>query len=774
MSTALGDLRGRIPAWMLGLPETGLLALMVVLADLPVPGLTPVAGLWLCIVLPTVLLWQRLDLPTSHTAEGLVYSLAITLLALMLGGLALNQVLPLVGIDRPLDRIPVMIALVPALALLAAWRRDEVRALPRPALDKREWALVGLAALVVVGAVAGAIRLNNGASGALALGVLVVASLIVVGLLVWRERLDEGAICAVLYLLALALMLMTSLRGWYIVGHDIQQEFHALGLTSVNGAWDVSLFREPYNACLSITILPALIGRVAHLHDPYVLKVVIPFLFAVCPVLVYRIARRFVAVAPAVLSAVYFMAFPTFFTDMPFLTRQQVAFIFLGAGFLVITSGEQPLRRRRGWLAVMAVGVVFSHYSTIYVLLGVMAIALLAARIPDLMRVLRRSRAPRPILRLRREPLVVTWPIVLGLGLLVAIWTGPLTGTSGQLEKTVLDSAQGIVSGDLLGNRSSDVSYSLLAGQTKTLEERIAEYRAQTIEDGAAGRAAGTYYPLSVVERYPTVALEQPDLPVTSVGDVVESAGVSVPFVNSVLRAGFARLLQVFVIIGLVVAGLGLVQWFRVTHEFFLLAAASFGVVITQVLLPALTVEYGLLRSVQQGLFVLAPFLVAGSIAPFIWLGLRRATTAAAVIGTTFFLSLTGVLPTLLGGYPAQLHLENSGEYYDLYYVQPEERAALAWLSQRVDPSSEVQSELQSDRYRSADPAAFASFSVSDDIYPTFLRPDAFVFLGESVVQRGTAALPEGNDRITYRYPRALLDAQKDLVYSSAGGAVYR
>lgn len=774
MSTALDDLRGRIPAWMLGLPETGLLALMVVLADPPVPGLTPVAGLWLCIVLPTLLLWQRLDLPTSHTAEGLVYSLAITLLALMLGGLALNQVLPLVGIDRPLDRIPVMIALVLALALLAAWRRDEVRALPRPALDAREWALVGLAALVVVGAVAGAIRLNNGASGALALGVLVVAALIVVGLLVWRERLDESAICAVLYLLALALMLMTSLRGWYIVGHDIQQEFHALGLTSVNGAWDVSLFREPYNACLSITILPALIGRVAHLHDPYVLKVVIPFLFAVCPVLVYRIARRFVAVAPAVLSAVYFMAFPTFFTDMPFLTRQQVAFIFLGAGFLVITAGEQPLRRRRGWLAVMAVGVVFSHYSTIYVLLGVMAITLLAARIPDLMRVLRRSRAPRPILRLRREPLVVTWPIVLGLGLLVAIWTGPLTGTSGQLEKTVLDSAQGIVSGDLLGNRSSDVSYSLLAGQTKTLEERIAEYRAQTIEDGAAGRAAGTYYPLSVVERYPTVALEQPDLPVTSLGDVVESAGVSVPFVNSVLRAGFARLLQVFVIIGLVVAGLGLVQWFRVTHEFFLLAAASFGVVITQVLLPALTVEYGLLRSVQQGLFVLAPFLVAGSIAPFIWLGLRRATTVAAVIGTTFFLSLTGVLPTLLGGYPAQLHLENSGEYYDLYYVQPQERAALAWLSQRVDPSSEVQSELQSDRYRSADPAAFASFSVSDDIYPTFLRPDAFVFLGESVVQRGTAALPEGNDRITYRYPRALLDAQKDLVYNSAGGAVYR
>ncbi len=771
---ALGGLRDRLPAVPLGLPASGLLAAAIVVASPGVPGLVPVAGLWLCIGLPALLLLHKLDLPTTNTAEALVYSLAVTLLGLMLGGLALNQIGPLLGIERPLDRVPVTICLLLALAGLMAWRADERRPLAMPALQVREWGLLGVGAIVVLGAIAGAIRLNNGASGGLALAMLVVAALVVVALLVWREALDDAVICAVLYLLALALTLMTSLRGWYIIGHDIQQEFHALGLTSANGIWDVSLFREPYNACLSITILPALIGRVAHLHDPYVLKVVIPFLFAVCPIVVYRLARRFVGVAPSILSAVYFMAFPTFFTDMPFLTRQQVAFIFLGAAFLVITESEQSLRRRRSWLLVMAVGVVFSHYSTIYVLLGVMAMALLAARIPALVARLRPSREPRTRLRVRRDPLVVSWPIVIALGVLVAVWTGPLTGTSGQLEKTAIDSAQGILSGDLLGNRSSDVSYSLLAGQTQTLEERIAEYRATTLDDSATARAAGTYYPLSVVDRYATPPLEQPDLPITALGDAVSSTGVSVPLFNSIMRAGFARLLQVFVIIGLVVAGLGLVQWFRVTHEFFLLAAASFGVVITQVLLPALTVEYGLLRSVQQGLFVLAPFLVAGSIAPFIWLGLRRATTVAAVIGTCFFISLTGVLPTLLGGYPAQLHLENSGEYYDLYYVQPQERAAFRWLSQRVDRTTEVQSELQSDRYRSADPEAFASFSISDDIYPTVLRPDSFVFLGESVVQRGRAALPEGNDRITYRYPLALLDAQKDLIYASSGGLVYR
>lgn len=221
------------------------------------------------------------------------------------------------------------------------------------------------------------------------------------------------------------------------------------------------------------------------------------------------------------------------------------------------------------------------------------------------------------------------------------------------------------------------------------------------------------------------------------------------------------------------VAALGLVRWFRVTHEFFLLAIASFIAILSQVLLPALTVEYGLLRAVQQGLFVLAPFLVAGSIAPFLKLGIRRATAIASALGVAFFLSLTGVLPSTVGGYPAQLHLSNSGVYYDLYYVQPQEEAAIAWLGARVGPATEVQSERQSDRYESSNAADFASFSISDDIYPVYLRPDSVVFLGESVVDPGHASVSAGSDRLNYRYPLGLLDATKDLVYSSNGGLVY-
>ena len=758
----------------LTLPMTGVLATAIVVADPGVPALVPAAGLWLCIGLPTLLLVHKLIAPTVALAEALVYGLATTLLALMLGGLALNQLLPVVGVARPLDRVPVLITLGVGLIGLVAWRFDRRRAFPAIALTARESVLIGTGAIVVVGAIMGAIRLNNGASGAFTICVLAVGAAAVVGLLVWRGSVRDGVICTTLYLLALGLLFMASLRGWYITGHDIQQEFHSLQLTSINGGWDISRYRDPYNACLSITILPTVIGRIAHLHDPYVFKVVFQMLFAVCPVVVYRIARRFTAVGPSVLAAVYFLSFPTFFTDMPFLARQEIAFIFLGGAYLVMTDAGQSMRWRRTWLALMSVGVVFSHYSTTYVLLGVMAVTWLAARTGVATRMITRARRSRTILRVRREPLVITWPLLVGLTVLVAVWTGPLTGTSGQLEKTALSSARGVLSGDLLSNRSSDVSYSLLAGDTEPLSQRLARYRTESLDSTAAARGAGTYYPRSVLDRYPTPALEQPGLPLTAVGRGVSGAGVSVPALNFIMRGGFARLLQVFLVIGLVGVGLGLVRWFRPTHEFFLLAAASFAVVISQILLPALTVEYGLLRSVQQGLFVLAPFLVAGSVAPFMWLGLRRAGIAAAALGVCFYLSLTGVLPSILGGYPAQLHLANSGEYYDLYYVQPQERAATGWLGSHLSAGTEVQNERQSNRYLSSDPATFASLDLSgDDIYPTLLRPASVVFLGESVVRQELATVGDGSDELTYRYPLAMLDATKDLVYSNAGARIY-
>ena len=739
---------------------------MLVLTGSPVPGLAPLAGFLLVLVLPIVLVFQKIDWLEAEPAERVVCSVGVTILGLMAGGLALNQVGRFLGIERPLDRTPVLIALDVGLICLLAWRRERLH-LPanvfRPLPEGSR--LIGGGALAIVASIIGAIRLNNGASGYFTVAMLVGVVTIFALLIIRRARLSMAVISIVLYELALAALLMTSLRGWYVTGHDIQLEYQVFQLAARNGSWDMSRFQDPYNACMSITVLPVIFARVMHISDPYVFKVVFQSIFATCPVIVFLLARRFATTFVALLSTIYFIGFPTYFTDMPFLNRQEMAFVFVGLGFLVATQTRWSMRRARSWFAVITSGVLLSHYSTNYVFIATLALAFGGGVGLDLWRLVRGRRLMRP------APVIGLANIAL-LAALTFFWSSPFTHTSGHLESTVKTSVTSFFGSG--GQRSSDTSYSLVAGKNQTPAQRLLAFEKLTLRMTAGERARGAFYPLRTIDRYPAKALLTPDLPVTAVGRVVEHSGLRVGTINGLMRTGAASLLQLFVFIGLVVVVLGRSSRFRPNREFILLAGASMAVVLSQVVLPDLSVEYGLLRAFQQSLIVLAPFLAAGSIAALSWVGRKRVTAAASLVALVFFLSLTGVIPQVLGGYPAQLHLDNSGKYYDIYYAHPQERRAFSWLEQRVarDRTQLTDSQIQADLYTFNRLRSFGS-TREDDIFPTLLRPGTYDFLGDSNVTQKISTFTYAGDEITYRYPFPLLNTTKNLIYASDGAQIY-
>ncbi len=132
------------------------------------------------------------------------------------------------------------------------------------------------------------------------------------------------------------------------------------------------------------------------IDDPYVYKVFFQLLFAACPVLVYLLARRYWSKQIAILAVVYFVGFPGFFTDMPFLNRQAIAFLFLGMALLAVTRRDWTTRRRRVVVVVFASGIGLSHYSTMYIFVGTLALAWLIDRGCVLCVRLRWRHRPRP------------------------------------------------------------------------------------------------------------------------------------------------------------------------------------------------------------------------------------------------------------------------------------------------------------------------------------------------------------------------------------------
>ncbi|HMK63227.1 MAG TPA: glycosyltransferase family 39 protein, partial [Acidimicrobiales bacterium] len=339
----------------------------------------PALALWLILVNPTFLIATTDVWGERSVGERALYGLAGTLLLLLVGGLAINTFLPLVGVARPLDTVPVLV-LVDAINVgLWLFRRPRRLFVDwRVRLSPAEARTLALAAVCILLMVLGANRLNNGHGDTLTLVGLGLVLVVMFLLLHWCYRLRTGVISAAVYLLSLALLLMTSLRGWSVTGHDIQLEYRVFQLTAAHGKWDFSLFQDAYNACLSITMLPTQMAALLHIDDPYVFKVVFQMMFAMCPVAVFLLARRYFADRIAILAVVYFVGFPTFFTDMPFLNRQETALLFVAAGILAITDPRWSRQRRRWLLVVAAVGVELSHYSTSYVFLATLCIAWLA------------------------------------------------------------------------------------------------------------------------------------------------------------------------------------------------------------------------------------------------------------------------------------------------------------------------------------------------------------------------------------------------------------
>ena len=767
--------------WLLLSCALGVVTNVLLLDAIHVAFLGPALGWWLVVVFPTYLIattriWERVT-----GAERVLYSLGTVLLILVVGGLMLDLILPHVGVARPLTLVPVLVMVdAVAVALMCwRWRRGALTGSWRPAarsVRTPELQVLLLSALCVPVVVAGANRLNNGGSDVVSV-VGLAGVVIAFGLLVSRRAAIRDAVVSVaVYLLGLSLLLSTSLRGWYVTGHDIQHEYTVFQLTKNHGIWSISSFRDAYNACLSITILPTEIWQLVRVDDPYIFKVFFQLLFATCPVMVYLLARRYCSKHVAILAVVYFVSFPTFFTDMPYLNRQEIAFVFLGLAYLALTTRQWTAWRRRLIVIMYGLGMGLSHYSTIYVFIGTLGIAWILERLATLLE-RRRSgdRGPQHGTRAGWSDTtrIVTPVVIVSLALVAFLWGGVITQTSGGVKATV-EEALPQVFGSSSGSYSSDTSYSILFGRQPSPKQVLDQYRTQTLTDRKSF-LPGTYLPLSEVESVKTPLVATASLPLTGLGKVLSQAHVPVAALNDAARGVAAKGEQIFIIIGL--SAWGFSRWRRrqFGRDFFLLSLASVIMVGAVTVLPGLSVSYGLLRAFQQALFLVAPVLVSGSIFLFQPLGRVWAPRAAAIVALGVLFSTIGLMPQLLGGYPAQLNLNNGGVYYDAYYVHPQEIAALDWLGQQHGTlPAGVQADLTSDRWTFKNPADISDDQIVTDFYPTLLRRPTWVVLGYSTLHSGVSWFVGNGNLTPYKYPVGVLGASKDLVYDNGGTRIYK
>jgi hypothetical protein len=369
---------------------------------------------------------------------------------------------------------------------------------------------------------------------------------------------------------------------------------------------------------------------------------------------------------------------------------------------------------------------------------------------------------------------------VIGAGAVVFVaavafaWSAPLTHTSQGLVKTLKAAAASVRWDAIVGSKSGDTSYSILAAGQKSPSVILAEYRAAILKATSNNRGSSGYYELGAVEQYPAPAAKTARLPLTPLGRRLSSLGLNLPAINYDVRQASARLLQVLILVGLLAVLVARGKRIYPPPELYYLGVASLLVVVLQVLLPPLSLNYGLLRSFEQALVILGVFLVAGAMALVPRSASRLGFALPAVVVLAFFASSTGILTQAVGGYGPQLHLNNAGEYYDLYYTHPEEVAAIGWLNSVATGPGGQRAIVEMDATTQTRLQTMTHLNISTDIYPLLIKRDAFVFLSYANIHSGTAPVATSGGGVAYDYPVPFLDTNKDLLYASGGARVYK
>ena len=585
------------------------------------------------------------------------YSLGLSLLLLMVGGLLLNE-LHVFGLARPLVTGNIFIMLDIMTLILLAFNIHKPFKLPviNVRISKELVIMATLLALLPLLAIGGAMRLNNGASNILTM-VLFASVAILFVLLSLRKSLKPIYPYA-LFMMAVAVLFSTSLRGWYITGHDIHHEFGVFQAVSNSGIWHVKVAaKDPYNACLSITILPTIIAKITTISAPYVYKVVFQIIFALGIVPVYYFIKRISTSSKALIGAFIFISFPTFLNDMPFLNRQEIAFVLFA--LLLLTTFTKMARAPKTILTLLlVVGVLLSHYSTNYVMLALIVLSWCFYK--ALMYKRKKGKAfSIPLLSL---------PIIIFALLVTYTWGTVMTQTAPSLKHTITHGINTLTSKTII--RSTAVQYSLFTPASQSSKSEFQKY---------VGKYASQAHYVS-----PEIS------PITRIGKVV-SRVINVKNLNNFIHLLIAKIYQVLLLVGIVLSS---ILYFRrrkkeLSHKdiyLFSLVLSSLVLLILLTILPRVSVDYSVTRLFQQTLIITALPIIIATEFLFGFLGRLRKYAVIALFAL-LFLDLSGFIPQATGGFLPQLSLNNSGQYYDFFYTHKSDVVGVQWLEENQNTS---------------------------------------------------------------------------------------
>jgi uncharacterized membrane protein len=327
-------------------------------------------------IVPGFLIVSILRLNKTEFLIKFLLSVGLSISLLLAVGLFLNILYPI--LSEPLSLIPLLLTLNITMGILSVFAYHRNRELNTSSIFNFKFKLGDklLAPLIFpilfpLMAVLGTYLMNTSLNNILILAMIFLIPFYVVVVAYLRDRIHPYTYPIALFMIGMGLVLMHSLTSAHIIGRDVHQEFYCFQLTLANFHWNIYDYYNPYNACLSITILPTIYQVLSNMNPEYVFKLLFGLMGSVLPLMVYTVAKKYLNKKFAFFAALLFV-FQVFFIDIVGAVRQEVAIIFFFLAIMVIFDcfGETKFEKsgvKKLLFLIFVSSMVVSHYATSYV-----------------------------------------------------------------------------------------------------------------------------------------------------------------------------------------------------------------------------------------------------------------------------------------------------------------------------------------------------------------------------------------------------------------------
>ena len=334
-----------------------------------IPVLRQLLGFLFLTFLPGILIVFALRLNKLDLVTKFVLSVGLSVAFSMFFGLSVNSSLFAIGYTTPLSTVPLLISFSIAIAALAvvAYIRNRdftfsFSSLNLPTTGKR---LLIVPAFLPLLAIAGMRVMNLTNNNIMVMVLLVLVPAYVSFICFSNHKVPPRIYPIMILMIGIALSLIFSLRSAHILGSDIHWTYDLFQATSQNMHWS-NLRDSILDPCLSITLLPSIVQSVLNISGEYIFKVFYSLIFAIAPLGVYIISRRYVKELYAFLASMFFMS-QLMFLWSAYSPRSVLAIFFFALAMMVLLTIElKPLQR--SMLLILFMGaIVVSHYAAAYI-----------------------------------------------------------------------------------------------------------------------------------------------------------------------------------------------------------------------------------------------------------------------------------------------------------------------------------------------------------------------------------------------------------------------